>query len=55
MKDKESRKEEMEQMALKSETDFIKEAINIKCANVLLLEELKVENEEKSILEERLE
>ena len=54
-KDEELTKKEIEEMVVKIEIHFIKEAVNVKHANILILEKLKVVSEEKLILEGRLE
>ena len=55
MKGEESKKEETEKIVLKIELDFIKEAVDIKHTNALLLKEVEMVDTEKSILQEKLE
>ena len=54
MKNDKKRKEEMEELKLKTEEDFIKEVVEIKYINVLLTDQLKIAYKENEILKEIL-
>ena len=48
------RKEETDELKLKTEEDFVKEVVEIKYANILLTDQLKIADREKKILKETI-
>ena len=52
MKNIKKRKEEMDNLTIKTEDDFVKEVVEIKYTNVILSNQLEIAEREKKILKE---
>ena len=54
MKNEKKRKEDIKELKLKTEEDFIKEVVEFKYANVLLTDQLEIASKENEILKKTL-